>query len=492
LTLSREAAYPKADVLFENLILALGILFLGMVSSVFTYSSEGPSIMYLPLGAGFAVLLTRGESRWPGLLIGLMAESYLLDQLTSSFITILLADVGMVLSVLIGTRMVKRYGCRGNSFSSLKCLFPILVAMVLVVPVLSTVANILTLYMEVGSLDDLTYLIVSRLIGTSLGTAVMFPMLFSMSLYQKKLDSNLDAFGAVPIFMILAAVSVIMFNQFSASNIETGLVLSVLIIPLVLLAVNYAGLFGGSMGIFLIAVGMVNTYSSSAASSADVEFWSTIILQVHLMMLMVVSCIYYSIIRESKDNLMEVNHRVRNNLLLVISLVKLQACSVKNESSSFALDDVEDRLIVMSTVCDAQHEHGYGTANFAKIMKVLQHKMSDWPTITGNGWDLDLELERANLAGLIVNEVAMGSFRYNNSRPLCIDMCRGEKGVIMSIDLNRQEGIRSLNDQGLMLLRQILMRHPKTEISWSGSVLRITLPEGQNEFFCYDMMRRII
>jgi len=476
----RRAPHRITWFLGENLLFALAVLLLSSVSTLFTYSSHGPPLMFIPSGMAFAFILVRGDDRWPGLLIGLMANSYLFGNgLLSTLPTILLSDLGITLSVLIGVRVVKRYGSRNNPFSNLRTLPPMLLAALLVVPALSTVSQILMVYIESGSIDDLTFTLASHFFGYSIGTTLFMPLFISLDLYWKKLDSNVDPFVSVPLFLLVTLISILMFHEFAVSNAEVALVLAVIIMPLLLLTVNYAGLFGGTMSIFLVAVGMVNSYSEMANSSVSMEFWSTIALQMYLILLVLVVCIYYSVLRESKDNVMELNHRVRNNLLLAISLVKLQAGPGRDHPSG-VLDDVENRLIVMSTVCDAQHEHGYGTANFAKIMDALQPRMGDWPEISGSGWEVDLEIDRANLAALIVNEVAQGAYRHDQCRRMRIDLLRQGSDIIMNIDLNRERPIRSLADQDLMLLRQVLMRHPRTKISMRGCQLSITLPEAED------------
>ena len=474
----RRTTDGLASIIADNLVLALAVVILSFISTLFTYSSQGPPVMYIPLGMAFAFILVRGDDRWPGLLLGLVLNSLLVgDRMLSLLPTILLSDLGIVLSVLIGVRMVKRYGSQKNPFSSLRTLPPLLLAMVVVVPVLSTVSHLLMAYIELGHLEDLTYVIASHFFGHSLGTALLMPLFVSLDLYYKKMDSNLDPYVAVPLFLVITSASILMFNQFSHSNVEPALILAVLIVPLVLLTVNYAGLFGGTMSIFLISVGMINSYSDLATSSLNMEFWSTVVLQMFLIMMTVVVCIYYSVVRESKDNLMELNHRVRNSLLMVIGLVRLQAFSAHSPSST-VLDDLENRLIVMSTVYDAQHEHGYGTAHFAGIMAALVPRMMDWPRLEGEGWDIQLELESANLAALIVNEVATGVGRSEGDRIPRIVLERRGTDVVMDIDLKRKEPVRSLSDPELMLLRKIIMRHPRTKVQFSGCRLMITLPES--------------
>ncbi|MDD3399077.1 MAG: MASE1 domain-containing protein [Candidatus Methanomethylophilaceae archaeon] len=474
----RWATHGFTSLIGDITVLTLSIVVLSFISTLFTYSSHGPPLMYMPLGLAFAFILVRGDDRWPGLFLGMIANSLMFDDgLLSTLPGIIVSNIGITLSVLIGVRLVKRYGSPKNPFSSLRTLPPLLLAMVVVVPVLSTVSLLFMSYMETGHLDDLSYVISSHFFGHCLGAALFLPLFISLDLYVKKLDSNLDPFVAVPLFLVITLGSIVMFNQFSGSNAELALILAVLIVPLVLLTVNYAGLFGGTMGIFLISVGMINSYSDMANSSLNMEFWSTILLQAFLIMLTVVVCIYYSVVRESKDNLKELNHRVRNSLLMVIGLVRLQAMSAQSPSG-IVLDDLENRLIVMSTVCDAQHEYGYGTANFAGIMSVLSPRMVDWPRLTGSGWDMQLEIERANLAALIVNEVATGAGRFGDRRSIQIDLERKGADVVMSIDLNRDGPIRSLSDPELMLLRKIIMRHPRTLIQTIGSGLIITMPES--------------
>lgn len=131
-------------------------------------------------------------------------------------------------------------------------------------------------------------------------------------------------------------------------------------------------------------------------------------------------------LRESlrqKDTLIrEVHHRVKNNLQVVSSLLKLQRESVKEESLKEMFDSSITRVNTMAYI----HEMIYGnrdltSVNVQKYFSRLLRSLAQIYGTEDQHVELELDIEVAHLfvvpdtiipLGLILNEIACNSFKY--------------------------------------------------------------------------------
>ncbi len=125
-------------------------------------------------------------------------------------------------------------------------------------------------------------------------------------------------------------------------------------------------------------------------------------------------------LKEKETLLHEIHHRVKNNMNVVSSLLKLQGNSVEDERIKEVLKESQGRIYAMSAV----HESLYTTKNLAeidlksylsKISATLIQTYSVNPgivrfNIEGDG--IILSIEKASPVGLIINELISNSLKY--------------------------------------------------------------------------------
>ena len=127
-----------------------------------------------------------------------------------------------------------------------------------------------------------------------------------------------------------------------------------------------------------------------------------------------------SSLREKEVLLKEIHHRVKNNLQIVISLMRLESRAFGLERAGAVLKDLEARVRAMALV----HEHLYHSADLAKIgfkdylKNLCQELFRTYCTDScGVGLEVDaeavtLDIERAIPCGLIINELLTNALKY--------------------------------------------------------------------------------
>ena len=127
-----------------------------------------------------------------------------------------------------------------------------------------------------------------------------------------------------------------------------------------------------------------------------------------------------SSLNEKEVLLKEIHHRVKNNLQIVISLMRLESRAFSEERVRAALKDLETRIRAMALV----HEHLYHSSDLAKIgfkdyLKGLcQELFRTYRADSGRiALEIDaeavaLDIERAIPCGLIINELLTNAIKY--------------------------------------------------------------------------------
>jgi len=123
---------------------------------------------------------------------------------------------------------------------------------------------------------------------------------------------------------------------------------------------------------------------------------------------------------EKEVLLKEVHHRVKNNLQIVISLLDLQAASVKGEENKELFNQSKDRVYSMSLI----HQKLYQSDDLAHInmknyleelFSYIQNSYSNRVESISHTLlidDIELSITKAVPLGLIVNELLANSFKY--------------------------------------------------------------------------------
>jgi PAS domain S-box-containing protein len=184
-----------------------------------------------------------------------------------------------------------------------------------------------------------------------------------------------------------------------------------------------------------------------------------------------------SSLNEKEVLLKEIHHRVKNNLQIVISLMRLESRAFSEERVRAALKDLETRIRAMALV----HEHLYHSSDLAKIgfkdyLKGLCEEL--FRTYGADGGKIRLEIdaeavaldiERAIPCGLIINELLTNVIKYA--------FPGDRKGVlrvaIRNTSANEVEIV--VSDDGIGIPETLDIRNAKT----LGLQLVTTLAENQ-------------
>lgn len=125
-------------------------------------------------------------------------------------------------------------------------------------------------------------------------------------------------------------------------------------------------------------------------------------------------------LQEKESLLQEIHHRVKNNLNVISSLLRLQALSAKDQIVKEALKESEGRIYTMATV----HESLYRSKSLAEIdlipyLEKLINSLVQTYTINTkeisfevNGDRTSLAVEVASPLGLVTNELVSNSLKY--------------------------------------------------------------------------------
>ncbi|MBU3918081.1 PAS domain-containing protein, partial [bacterium] len=125
-------------------------------------------------------------------------------------------------------------------------------------------------------------------------------------------------------------------------------------------------------------------------------------------------------LKEKDALLKEIHHRVKNNMQVIISLLRLQSQNITDKRYADMFKESQDRIRSMSLV----HEILYGTKNLAEVdfkkyieslvLSLLRsygaasYKINQQIEVE----DVSLELESAIPCGLIINELVSNSLKY--------------------------------------------------------------------------------
>jgi two-component sensor histidine kinase len=118
--------------------------------------------------------------------------------------------------------------------------------------------------------------------------------------------------------------------------------------------------------------------------------------------------------------LREVHHRVKNNLQIIISLLKLQSRYIEDEKTRQAINESQNRVRAMAIV----HEKLYQSTDIATIdldnyIQYLGKQLFQFYGVHGTGiifkthiQDINLDINTAIPIGLIINELVSNSLKH--------------------------------------------------------------------------------
>jgi PAS domain S-box-containing protein len=125
-------------------------------------------------------------------------------------------------------------------------------------------------------------------------------------------------------------------------------------------------------------------------------------------------------LREKEVMLREIHHRVKNNMQVISSLLKLQAAHIKDGSVLEMFAESQNRIRAMSLI----HERLYRTDDFARIdfseyargltrhLLAIYRATAPQVTLTVDIHDISLDINTAIPCGLIINELVTNCLKH--------------------------------------------------------------------------------
>ena len=179
-------------------------------------------------------------------------------------------------------------------------------------------------------------------------------------------------------------------------------------------------------------------------------------------------------LKEKEILIQEIHHRVKNNMQVITSLLKLQSRFIKNEYDKELFKDSYNRVKSMSLV----HEKLYGSKDLSNIdfgsyvirlTELLMNSMNIRPTkikINVEIEEIFLDINRAIPCGLIINELVSNSLKYAFPESM-------SGTITISIEIDESEYILIISDDGIGFPDNIKFNDTET----LGMQLVVTLVE---------------
>jgi two-component sensor histidine kinase len=125
-------------------------------------------------------------------------------------------------------------------------------------------------------------------------------------------------------------------------------------------------------------------------------------------------------LQEKEVLLKEIHHRVKNNLQIVSSLLKLQSSYIKDKKMLEILKDSQERVASMAFIHQKLYQSkDLAHINFADYLKMLTSHLIQSFGASSRGIqiklktdDIDMSIDDAVPCGLIINELVTNSFRH--------------------------------------------------------------------------------
>jgi PAS domain S-box-containing protein len=165
-----------------------------------------------------------------------------------------------------------------------------------------------------------------------------------------------------------------------------------------------------------------------------------------------------------KDVLLrEINHRVKNNMQIISSLLRLQSRSIRDPHLVEMFKESQNRIRSMALIHEKLYQtKDFASINFAQYIRSLTvhlfHTYKVNPNIVRMNTEVEdifLDINRAIPCGLIINELVSNSLKH--AFP---DDKRGE--VSIKLSTNAQKTNLIVSDSGIGLPEDIDLREPET------------------------------
>ncbi|MGZ5273649.1 MAG: histidine kinase dimerization/phosphoacceptor domain -containing protein [Kaistella sp.] len=180
-------------------------------------------------------------------------------------------------------------------------------------------------------------------------------------------------------------------------------------------------------------------------------------------------------LKEKETLLKEIHHRVKNNLQIISSLLKLHSDQVKDENFSKLVEDSQNRIISMALIHEMLYANNdLSKINLAQYTRSLFEKLQSTYNQTSVKLklkipeDFSYEIDRMIPIGLLMNEALSNSFKHafrNRTGEVSISVTK-EKLIISDNGAGIPEEFLNKNDSGFgMQLIDILAEQIEAKIS---------------------------
>ena len=182
----------------------------------------------------------------------------------------------------------------------------------------------------------------------------------------------------------------------------------------------------------------------------------------------------------------EVHHRVKNNLQVIASIMRMEARRAQREETQQALEDSVQRILSVAVVHEFLSQQAEGiTINLREVIGriIAQVQQSLIPPdkdveVSFSGPDIWLPAERATQCALIVNELVQNAIehgmRFRSQGRIDVSLWDGGGSVIIEVSDNGQ-GLKADFDLdvhaslGLTLVKNMVQRDLRGQLEIQGS-----------------------
>jgi PAS domain S-box-containing protein len=195
---------------------------------------------------------------------------------------------------------------------------------------------------------------------------------------------------------------------------------------------------------------------SNSSSIFPIAGWATWGIGVDISALLRAEELMRSSLKEKEVLLKEIHHRVKNNLQVISSLLKLQSRYTKDDRTLEMFEESRQRIRTMALI----HEELYKSSDLARIkfasyvQNIANHLQRSYGsrskaiTVKVDIDDVQLDIDRAVPCGLIINELVTNSLKYafpparraqpgRQTNAICIEMhVRDNERVALKISDN--------------------------------------------------------
>lgn len=195
---------------------------------------------------------------------------------------------------------------------------------------------------------------------------------------------------------------------------------------------------------------------------------------------------------QEKDTLLkELNHRVKNNMQMIVSLIRLQRAEIQDEKLQEVLITTQNRISTMKHLHELLYKQNQLSfldtpSYFQLLLEEIRQSYKDENISIDIHTQAQLQIDQAIYCGIILNELLTNSFKYafvDQKGSIKIHLDKSDKGVYTLLVSDDgigyvQENVK--NSLGLTLVNALAKSQLKGEIfidSTNGTTVRVEWPK---------------